>query len=46
MTAIVFGAFLRGPLIILVHMSEIIAESSGPPFVGYAVLDTLTVTPS
>src|SRR5579864_7726158 len=28
MTAIVFGAFLRGPDIILVHMDRIIAESA------------------
>src|SRR6266550_6767912 len=28
MTAIVFGAFLRGPDIILVHMAAIIAEST------------------
>src|SRR5205807_10121820 len=28
MTAIVFGAFLRGPLIILVHMDQIIVGSA------------------
>src|SRR5437868_14694106 len=28
MTAIVFGAFLRGPDIILVHIDQIIAESA------------------
>src|SRR5882672_10710702 len=28
MTAIVFGAFLRGPLIILVHMDQIIDRSA------------------